>query len=112
MKNLLVQIKVLHEKRLELSQTVSSLIPIIRSEHGCRSCKFFQSVESENEFILLEEWECGDDLKDHMRSASFKVLKGVLNLSEEPHGMHVFTVSQPGRTERLHGQSDLQGICG
>lgn len=110
MKNLLVRIKVLHEKRLELLQTVSSLTPIIRNEDGCRNCSLFQNLENENEFILLEEWERGDDLKKHMRASSFKVLKGVLNLSEEPHGMNVFTVFKPVRWERLRDQSDQQDI--
>ena len=110
MKMLLVRMKVPEEKRLELSQTVSSLVSLIKIENGCINCSFFRSVESDMEFVFIEEWECGDDLKNHMRAASFKVLKGVLNLSEEPHGMNVFTVFKPVRWERLRDQSDQQDI--
>ena len=80
----IIHIKVSSEKRTELSQTIASLSRGIRMEKGCMRSEFFQSVEDENEFCLLEEWATQSDLKSHMKSERFKVLKGAMNLLKEP----------------------------
>jgi len=41
--------RVLEEKRKELSQTISSLIGSIRTEKGCQRCDFCRNMEDENE---------------------------------------------------------------
>jgi quinol monooxygenase YgiN len=50
----IIRMKVLSEKRMELSQTIGSLIGSIRTKKGCRRCDFCQSIEDENELLLLE----------------------------------------------------------
>jgi quinol monooxygenase YgiN len=44
--------KVLAEKRKELSQTIASLIGSIKTEKGCRRCEFCRSMEEEMEYPL------------------------------------------------------------
>ena len=39
----IIRMKVLSEKRMELSQAIGSLIGSIRTEKGCRRCYFCQS---------------------------------------------------------------------
>ena len=85
--------KVLPEKRMELSQTIASLIGSIRTEKGCKSCDFSQSMEDKNRLYLFGEWDTQENLKSHLKSGHFKVLKGAMNLLEEPYEMmfhHVF----------------------
>ena len=50
---LIIRMKVLPEKRKELSQTIASLIGSLslRTEKGCLRCDFYQSMEDENEFL-------------------------------------------------------------
>jgi len=79
--------EVLSEKRLELSQTISSLIGFIRKEEGCLRCNFCQNLENENEFYLLEEWDTQESLKSHLRSDRFKVLRGAMVLLKESYEM-------------------------
>jgi quinol monooxygenase YgiN len=50
-----VRMKVLAEKRKELSQTIVSLIDSKRTEKGCLRCDFCRSME--NELRILEEWD-------------------------------------------------------
>ncbi|RPJ13723.1 MAG: antibiotic biosynthesis monooxygenase [Desulfobacteraceae bacterium] len=96
----IIHIKVGSEKRTELSQTVASLNREIRLEKGCLRCDFFQSVEDENELCLMEEWATQSDLKSHMKSDRFKVLKGAMNLVKEPCKMIFRTAFQlEGREE-------------
>src|SRR4030042_3972702 len=73
------------EKRMELSQTIVSLIGSIRTEKGCRRCDFCQSMEDENRLFLLEEWDTQENFKDHLKSRRFKVFRGAMNLLREPY---------------------------
>ena len=46
--------KVLSEKRMELSQTINLLVASIRTEKGCKRCDFCQSTEDENHRLHQE----------------------------------------------------------
>ena len=87
--------KVLSEKRMELSQTIFSLIGSIRKEKGCRRCDFCQSMENENELCLIEEWDTQKNFKSYLKSGHFRVLRGAMNLLQEPYEMMFHTVFHP-----------------
>jgi quinol monooxygenase YgiN len=91
----IIRMKVLSEKRKELSQTISSLIGSIRTEKGCQRCNFFQSMEDENELCLLEEWDPQENLNSYLKSERFRVLRGAMNLLQEPYEMIFHTVFHP-----------------
>jgi quinol monooxygenase YgiN len=91
----IIRMRVLDEKRMELSQTIASLIGSIRTEKGCRRCDFCQSMEDKNELSLLEEWDTQENLRSHMKSDRFRVLRGAMNLLQEPYGMIFHTVFHP-----------------
>ena len=90
-----LRMKVLSEKRLELSQTIALLIVSIRTEKGCQRCNFCQSTEDENEFWLLEEWDTQENLNSHLKSEHFRVLRGAMNLLKEPYEMMFCPASHP-----------------
>jgi quinol monooxygenase YgiN len=89
----ITRMKVLSEKRMELSQTIALLSGSIRMEKGCRRCNFCQDMEDENLLFLIEEWETKGNLKDHLKSRHFKVLRGAFSLLKEPHEMIIHAVS-------------------
>jgi quinol monooxygenase YgiN len=91
----IIRMKVLSENRLELSQTIASLIGSIRAEKGCNRCDFCQSMENENELSLLEEWDTQKNLMSHLESGRFRILRGAMNLLEEPYEMRFHTVLHP-----------------
>jgi len=93
--------KVLSEKRIELSQTIASLSGSIRMEKGCNRCDFCQSIEDENELCLLEEWDTQENLKSHLKSGRFRVLRGAMNLLKEPYEMMFHTVFHPAGMEEI-----------
>jgi len=93
--------KVLSEKRMELSQTIASLSGSIRMEKGCQSCDFCQSIEDENRLILLEEWDIEENLMTHLKSDNFRVLRGAMNLLKEPYKMTFHNVIH------LEGMEDI-----
>jgi quinol monooxygenase YgiN len=49
----IIRMKVLVEKRKELSQTILSLIGSLRTEKRCQRCDFCQGIENENELCIL-----------------------------------------------------------
>jgi quinol monooxygenase YgiN len=87
--------KVLSEKRIELSQTIVSLIGSIRTEKGCNRCDFCQSLENENKLLLLEEWDTQENLKRYLKSGRFRILRGAMNLLKEPYEMMFHSVYHP-----------------
>ncbi len=91
--------KVLPEKRKELSQTIASLSLSTRMEKGCRRCDICQSLEDENQLFLLEEWDGEKNLMTHLKSEHFRVLRGAENLLKEPSEMMHLTLFHPARRE-------------
>jgi len=97
----IIRMKVLSGKRMELSQTIASLIGSIRTEKGCKGCDFCQSMEDENELFLLEEWETRENLRSHLKSGPFRVLRGAMTLLKEPCEMMFHTVFHPAGMEEI-----------
>ena len=98
---LIIRMKVLPEKRMELSQTIASLSSSTRMEKGCQRCDFCRSIEDENRFFLLEEWDTQENLKNHLKSEHFKVIRGAKNLLQEPYETMFHNVFHPAGMEKL-----------
>jgi quinol monooxygenase YgiN len=97
----IIRMKVLPEKRMELSQTIVLLIASIRTEKGCKRCDFCQSMEDENRLFLLEEWDTRENLMTHLKSERFRVLRGAMYLLREPYEMMFHTVFHPAGMEEI-----------
>ena len=98
---LIIRMNAFPEKRIELSQTISSLSVSTRMQKGCRRCDFCQSVEDENILFLFEEWDNQEDLMTHMKSDNFKVIRGTRNLLQKPYENTFYTVSHPTGMEEI-----------
>ena len=96
-----IRMKVLSKKRRELSQTIASLSGFTRMEKGCRRCDFCRSIEDENRLFLLEEWDTQENLMTHLKSEHFRVLRGAMNLLQEPYEMVFHTVFNPAGMEEI-----------
>ena len=97
----IIRMKALSEKRMELSQAIVSLIGSIRTEKGCNRCDFCQGVEDENRLFLLQEWDTEENLTSHLKSGRFKVLRGAMNLLKEPYEMRFQRVFHPAGIEDI-----------
>lgn len=80
----ILHMKVSAKNSKELSQTLTSLLSTIRTEKGCGRCDFFHHLENENNLCMLEEWDTQNNFEIHRKSECFKVLRGAMNLLEEP----------------------------
>jgi len=96
-----IKIKVLPDKRKELSQTIFAIIDYIRKEKGCVSYNFYQDREDENNLLLIGEWDMQEDLDNHLCSTTFSVLRGAMNLLSTPPEIKFNVVSYQAGTEAL-----------
>ncbi|OGP66630.1 MAG: hypothetical protein A2031_09655 [Deltaproteobacteria bacterium RBG_19FT_COMBO_43_11] len=98
---IITRMKVVSEKRRELSQAIASLSSSIKTEKGCRRCDFCQSIDDENRLFLLEEWDTQENLMAHMKSEHFRVIRGAMNLLTEPYERVFHTVFHPKGMEGI-----------
>jgi quinol monooxygenase YgiN len=85
--------KVRPDKSKELSQTLHSIVGQVRKESGCLHAGFYQNVENENDFFVVEEWATQKDSDNHLRSDIFTVLMGARCLMRRPPEIVIHTVS-------------------
>jgi quinol monooxygenase YgiN len=89
-----VRIRVRPEKRKELSQTLQSINEQVRKENGCLHSGFYQNVEDENDFLVVEEWATQKESDDHLRSDLFTVLMGAKSLLSRSAETVIHTVDR------------------
>jgi quinol monooxygenase YgiN len=104
----IIRMRVLAEKRKELSQTIIFLIGSLRAEKGCLRCDFCQGMEDENELFILEEWDTQENLNSHLKTEYFKILRGAMNLLREPYKMEVHTVAAVKNGTKTLPHSEVQ----
>ena len=97
----IIRMKVLSEKRMELSQTITLLSGSIRMEKGCRRCDFCRSIEDENRLFLLEEWDTQENLMTHLKSEHYRVFRGAMSLLKEPYERMFHTEFHPVGMEEI-----------
>jgi len=84
----IMKMRALPEKCLELKQTLQALIEPTRNEKGCLGYDVFEDIENKNNFCLVERWRSGKDKDDHQRTEQFAVLMGTRSLLDgEPEIM-------------------------
>ena len=80
----IIKLKALPQKCLELKQTLQALNQSAQQEKGCLSHSVLQDIESEGSFSLVQTWRSREDLDNHLRSDKFTVLMGTQSLLIRP----------------------------
>ena len=97
-----ITMEALMEKRIEIMQTLLSMIEPTAKEKGCLSYDIFCDLEDKHVFSLIEEWETREDLDHHIRSERFSVLLGTRSLLAKPLEMKTHTVSHSEGVEVIN----------
>jgi quinol monooxygenase YgiN len=84
---------VLPEKRLEMLQTLLSMIGPAEREPGCLSHSVFCDIQNENRFCILETWKMREDLDRHISADRFGALLGARVLLCEPPNIEIYTAT-------------------
>ena len=84
------------EKNREFLQTILLIIKSMRREKGCLGYHFYHDMEDENKFRLVGKWAKEEDMNNHLRSDTFSVLLGSMNLLREFPDIRFYEVSNIG----------------
>ncbi len=91
-----ISMEVPQEKTREFLQTILLIIKSMRREKGCLGYHFYHDMEDENKFRLVGKWAKQEDMNNHLRSDTFSVLLGSMNLLQESPDIRFHAVSCMG----------------
>ncbi len=77
------RIPVALERHSEVLNSLRSIISGIRARPGCTSCHLYADIEDAAFVVLLEEWTDLHSFRQHVRSASFKVVLSALDCASD-----------------------------
>ena len=89
------------EKREDLMKTVRGILEPTRVENGCIDYNFYQDVEDNNTFVILEEWETQQDLERFIRSENYRRLLTAMELLAEPPEIKINAISYTAGLEAI-----------
>ncbi|MEK6335737.1 MAG: antibiotic biosynthesis monooxygenase family protein [Acidobacteriota bacterium] len=99
-----IRLRISQEDRKELTQTLGSLSTTIMKQKGCRSCRVYRQLDSDDAIVLIEEWETRDDWDSHLRSTEFAVLHGAMRLVTDPAAVEFVLLNRVGGMELLNSR--------
>lgn len=89
------------EKKLEVKQTLLSMIGPAGKEAGCLGYRVLCDIEDKNCFCLLGKWKTREALNQHILSNRFGVLLGTKSLLCEPLQIEIYTISKSEGMEAI-----------
>ena len=96
-----IKMSVPADKRLEVLQTIKTLLGPIRNEPGCVSCYCCVDAEAEEIVIFRQEWKTNENLVTHLRSDHFSILLGAMKLLSIEPEIRVNTVASTTGAEAI-----------
>jgi quinol monooxygenase YgiN len=89
------------DKRDEFWHTLRLLTGPIGVQPGCLSCHVYRDPESENEFVIIQEWATQADLEHHLRTDHFRKMLIMLELSSEWPDVQFHTIVHTAGMEAI-----------
>jgi len=96
-----IEIKAQPSRINELYQTLQALLPTMRKDNECLSCRISRDVEDGNIFFLSSEWDSQGSFEGYIRSVSGSVLVGAIDLLGESSRIRVDNNSRWEEIETL-----------
>ena len=81
------------EKKKEFLQTMFFIVKAVREESGCLSYNFYQDMEVGSKYRLVGKWIKQEDVYNHLRSDTFSILLGAMNLLKESPDIKFYVAS-------------------
>ena len=96
-----LEMKARPAKCKELHQTLLAWVGPAREARGCLACRFYRNSESEDHFVLTQDWKRPSDFENHLRSEDFHILCGAIRLLCRPAETVCSASSSTARTKDL-----------
>jgi quinol monooxygenase YgiN len=101
----ILRFKTMPDKKTEVTDILNSLIGPTEVQPGCKSCQFYDNGVSDNEILLLQEWESKQRLESHISSDEFQKILVAMDLSSEAPVFAFHTVS------KTEGLELVENLC-
>jgi quinol monooxygenase YgiN len=96
-----IEIEVPSLKTKEFLQTMLVVTQRIRMENGCIECDFLKDLSDDKRYRIVGKWKGKDELKKHLRSEEFSVVRGAMSLLENKPDIRVYVVSSQQEMDNL-----------
>ena len=87
----MIHVVVRPAKRMEFLQAVQRILARSRELRGCKKCVVCHSLENENDFHIMEEWNSKAELKAYVQSKDFHALLGAMKVLGQARKVRIFS---------------------
>jgi quinol monooxygenase YgiN len=108
--NVILQMSVSPERREDFIELVKGISEPTRVLKGCTSYYLGQSVEEENMFFVVEEWESQRDLENFIQSDTYRRLLLAMELLSRPPEVKINVISYTGGLEAIRAARERRSM--
>ncbi len=96
---IIAQLKVKKDKLGEMREAIQKSVPPTQKEAGCLHYEYYQDIDDETVFVLVEQWRDLPKLEMHFKTSHFQEAVQTLGafLANEP----VITLTRPVKEEQI-----------
>jgi quinol monooxygenase YgiN len=88
-----MMIRVSSQKCSKALQLINIINGTIQSVKGLISCKAYQDIDDEDTLVMIQKWESGEVMERYIKSANYRAVMDLLELSCEQPEVSFDTVS-------------------
>ena len=88
-----ISLTVPSEKRIDVVQTLRSMVEPTRAFPGCIECRLLGDINNDDSLVFMQKWNSNEDLKRFIRSSEFVKTLVVLDLALEKPDISFFKLS-------------------
>ena len=86
-----VRIVVAEEKFHEVLETMKYILERFRVKTRCINCRVYQDIENPQALVFEDKWETQDALRSHIRSADYKIVLSLMEMSLQPPEVNIYS---------------------
>jgi len=87
------KIKVACQECSKAIKLMNKIIGKIQSAKGLISCQAYRNIDDEDTLVMIQKWESGEVMERYIRSADYRVVMELMELSNEQPEVSFDTVS-------------------
>ena len=106
-----LRIKVPGNRRKEFLDSARLIMGPTKVQPGCISCEYYQNLDDPDVALLVEEWESKENLEQHIKSESFRIILSLIELSDESPEIKLNTISKTEGLETIEAVRRGMGDC-
>ena len=97
----MLHLKVAPEKRMQILETIRSMIGPTSAQPGCLHCDFLSSTQNDDILVLLEKWESQETLNQHIKSEEFRKVLAAMDTACEPPDLSFYEIDSLAGMDRV-----------